>query len=248
LERDRLAGIILFDNESAIEDLKSFLADYYCLHGYALSALRQAIRHFTAQELRFVVLGSTDWSRMLRALDWIRTQSDIPVIVVGPADEAKCVATLERGADDYVFEPTSPREMLARVRAAVRFYQPVAKAKEVSEEYVYAFAGWEYDERLRHLTNPSGLRINLTRNEYAMLKAFLDSPQRTLTREYLIHATRIVEDVFDRSIDVRITRLRRKLSAGGAAVSMIITERSLGYKFNVPVERCRSRETTYQPR
>jgi two-component system, OmpR family, response regulator len=238
--------MMLFDGMSAVEDLRNFLADYYCIYGYALSALSKATRHFATPELRFVVLGSAEWPRVIQALGWIRTQSDIPVIVVGGADESKCVAALEQGADDYVFEPVSPRELLARIRAVVRFHRPSAKAEETGEERVYAFAGWEYDEAMRLLTNPSGSDVRLSRNEHAMLRAFLDSPQRTLTREHLIRATRIVEDVFDRSIDVRITRLRRKLSAGGAASSLIMTERSLGYRFNVPVERRRSRATIYQ--
>jgi two-component system, OmpR family, response regulator len=247
LEKDLITGIVLFDSELAVEDLRSFLADYYRLHGYALSGLRQATRHFTTPELRFVVLGSAQWPRILQALTWIRTQSDIPVIVVGAADESRCVAALEQGADDCVFDPVSPRELLARIRAVIRFRRPPAKAEETPEGHVYAFADWEYDQRTRRLTNPSGSYVRLTRNEHAMLKAFLDSPQRTLTREQLIHATQIVEDIFDRSIDVRITRLRRKLRAGGAAPSIILCERSLGYKFNVPVERRRSRATMYQP-
>lgn len=239
--------MILFDGEPVTEDLRRFLADYFRLYSYALSSLRQTTRHFTAPDLRFVVLGSADWPRILQTLAWIRTQSDIPVIVVGPADEAKCVAALEQGADHCVFEPISGRELLARIRAVVRFHKPSAKVEELPVEQIYAFAGWEYDERTRRLTNPDGSHVRLTRNEYAMLKAFLNSPQRTLTREYLIQATRIFEDMFDRSIDVRITRLRRKLSAGGAANPMISTQRSLGYKFNVPVERRRSRATTREP-
>jgi DNA-binding response OmpR family regulator len=195
-----------------------------------------------------VVLGSVEWPRILQALAWIRTQSEVPVIVLGPADESRCVAALEQGADDYVFEPTSPRELLARIRAVVRFCKPLAKGEGFPEEHIYAFAGWEYDERMGRLARPGGSHVRLTRSEQAMLKAFLNSPQRTLTRAHLIHATRIVEDIFDRSIDVRIMRLRRKLSAGGASTCLVSTERSLGYKFNVPVERRRSRTTTYRPR
>jgi two-component system, OmpR family, response regulator len=247
LEEDRITGIMLFDKISAVEGLRNFLADYYCLYGYALSTLSQATRHFTTSELRFVVLRSAEWPRIIQTLGWIRTQSDIPVIVVGVADESRCVAALELGADDCVFEPVSPRELLARIRAVIRFQKPSAKAEETPEGHVYAFSDWEYDARMRRLTNPGGSYVKLTRNEHAMLKAFLDSPQRTLTREQLIHATQIVEDIFDRSIDVRITRLRRKLRAGGAAPSIILSERSLGYKFNVPVERRRSRATMYQP-
>jgi two-component system OmpR family response regulator len=258
LEKDRPTGVVLFDSEPAIENLRSFLAGHYRLHGYALSALRRAAHHFTTPELKFVVLRGANRPCILQALAWIRTQSYVAVIIVGPADESTCVAALEQGADDYVFEPASPRELLARVRAMVRSRKPLTKSEELpeelakpdkcSEEHVYAFAGWEYDARTRCLTNPGRSRVSLTRSEYALLKAFLDSPQRTLTREYLIQATRIVGDIFERSITVSVARLRRKLSMGGATTCMISTERSLGYKFHVAVERRRSRPAWHYPR
>jgi len=92
------------------------------------------------------------------------------------------------------------------------------------------------DRRLRRLTAPSGSEVRITKGEFALLCAFLDAPGRVLSREHLLQATRMHEDVFDRSIDVQVLRLRRKLDADRAA-SMIRTERGVGYVFDVTVER-----------
>jgi two-component system, OmpR family, response regulator len=232
-------GMLLFDNRPAIGDVRRLLADHYRLLSYGLPAPMQVARHLTATEQQFVALGWAGWPSILKALIWIRAQSNIPVIVVGPPDERSCVAALEEGADDYLCEPASPRELLARIRAMLRFRKRSARASKSPEQHVYAFAGWEYDEFTRRLTNPEGLQVPLTRGEYVLLKAFLDSPRRPLAREDLIHATRPLEDIFDRSIDVRVARLRRKLSAGGAQTSMICTERGHGYRFDVAVDRRR---------
>jgi DNA-binding response OmpR family regulator len=89
---------------------------------------------------------------------------------------------------------------------------------------------------MRRLTDPGGTTVTLTKGEYALLVAFLDAPQRPLTREHLLQATRIHEDVFDRSIDVQILRLRRKLETDPSAPRIIQTERGVGYVFTLPVE------------
>ena len=99
------------------------------------------------------------------------------------------------------------------------------------------FGGWQLDRRNRRLTDPSGIPVALTKGEYALLIAFLDAPQRPLSREHLLQATRIHEDVFDRSIDVQILRLRRKLERDPSAPRVIQTERGVGYVFAVAVER-----------
>ena len=98
------------------------------------------------------------------------------------------------------------------------------------------FGGWQLDRRSRRLTNPDGAPVPLTKAEYALLIAFLDAPQRPLTREHLLKATRVHEDVFDRSIDVQILRLRRKLEADPRAPRIIQTERGFGYLCALPVE------------
>jgi DNA-binding response OmpR family regulator len=93
------------------------------------------------------------------------------------------------------------------------------------------------DRRRRRLTNPAGADVALSKGEYALLVAFLDAPQRPLSREQLLQATRVHEDVFDRSIDVQILRLRRKLEADPTAPRLIVTERGVGYVFAAPVEK-----------
>ncbi|MBV8398648.1 MAG: winged helix-turn-helix domain-containing protein, partial [Acetobacteraceae bacterium] len=101
----------------------------------------------------------------------------------------------------------------------------------------YRFSGWQLDRRTRRLTDPQGVMVTLTKGEYSLLVAFLDAPQRPLSREHLLQATHVHEDVFDRSIDVQILRLRRKLERDPNAPRVIQTERGVGYVFAVPVER-----------
>jgi DNA-binding response OmpR family regulator len=92
---------------------------------------------------------------------------------------------------------------------------------------------------MRRLTDPKGELVSLTKGEYALLLAFVNAPQRPLSREQLLQATRVHEDVFDRSIDVQILRLRRKLEADPSAPRLIRTERGVGYTFTATVEPAR---------
>jgi DNA-binding response OmpR family regulator len=101
----------------------------------------------------------------------------------------------------------------------------------------YRFSGWQLNLRTRRLTDPNGADVALTKGEYALLVAFLDAPQRPFSREHLLQATRVHEDVFDRSIDVQILRLRRKLEQDPSAPQIIKTERGVGYVFARQVER-----------
>jgi two-component system, OmpR family, response regulator len=98
------------------------------------------------------------------------------------------------------------------------------------------FDGWELNRRSRRLTNPNGAPVKLTKGEYALLIAFLGAPQRPLTRERLLQAIRIHEDIYDRSVDVQILRLRRKLEPNSSGPRIIQTKRGIGYVFALPVE------------
>jgi DNA-binding response OmpR family regulator len=152
-------------------------------------------------------------------------------------DEIDRVVGLELGADDYVTKPFGLRELLARIRAVMRRHQG---ARAVSQREVergrFRFGGWQLDRRLRKLSDPAGTQVPLTKGEYALLVAFLEAPQRPLTREYLLQATRMHEDVFDRSIDVQVLRLRRKLETDPSMPRVIQTERGVGYTFSMEVE------------
>jgi two-component system, OmpR family, response regulator len=173
--------------------------------------------------------------RQLRRLPETRA---VPVVMLtARGEEADKVRGLDSGADDYVTKPFSPRELLARVRAVLRRDKARrAAAPRDLERGRSRFGGWQLDRRSRRLTDPSGNPVALTKGEYALLIAFLDAPQRPLTREYLLQATRVHEDVSDRSIDVQVLRLRRKLVTDPSAPSIIQTERGVGYIFTLSVE------------
>jgi DNA-binding response OmpR family regulator len=178
-------------------------------------------------------LGSDDGLDLLRD---IRSVSEVPgVIITGHrVDEIERVIGLELGADDYITKPFGLRELLARVRAVLR--RRAAPPKDLARSG-YRFGGWQLDSPRRRLTNPDGAPVPLTKGEYALLIAFLDAPQRPLTRAHLLQMTRIHEDVFDRSVDVQVLRLRRKLESDPSTPRIILAVRGIGYVFDLPVEK-----------
>ena len=181
-------------------------------------------------------LGQEDGLDLLRE---IRSHSDIPIIITTGhrRDEIDRVVGLELGADDYITKPFGLRELLARIRAVLRRREAGnAAAARDAEKGRYRFGGWLLDRRTRRLTNSASEVVSLTKGEYSLLVAFIDAPQRPLSREHLLQATRIHEDVFDRSIDVQVLRLRRKLESDPSTPSIIQTERGIGYVFSLPVD------------
>jgi DNA-binding response OmpR family regulator len=181
-------------------------------------------------------LGHEDGLDLLRE---IRAHSDVPVIITTGhrRDEIDRVVGLELGADDYITKPFGLRELLARIRAVLRRREAGQAASHRSNEKgTLRFGGWRLDRRTRRLTNSQDQPVALTKGEYSLLIAFLDAPQRPLSREHLLQTTRVHEDVFDRSIDVQVLRLRRKLESDPSTPSIIQTERGVGYVFTLPVE------------
>jgi two-component system OmpR family response regulator len=169
----------------------------------------------------------------------IRASSKIPIVILtGRLEEADRVMGLELGADDYVTKPFSPRELLARIRAVLRRSQAEAAAPGRDETLrAYRFAGWELNVRLHRLQSPEGRRVEISRGEFSLLCAFLASPQRRLTRDQLLELSRLHStEVYDRSIDVQILRLRRKIEVNPTQPQFIRTERGVGYYFDAPVK------------
>jgi two-component system OmpR family response regulator len=168
----------------------------------------------------------------------IRARSSVPIIFVSAkGDETDRVIGLELGADDYIPKPVGTRELIARVRAVLRRRPlenggdgPSTAAREKAQ-----FAGWEVDLRRRAVFSPSGASIELTGAEFDLLASFIGSPQRVLGRERLIELSRVrLGDSSDRSVDVLVSRLRRKLSSAGEPAP-IVTVRGVGYMLTADV-------------
>jgi two-component system, OmpR family, response regulator len=175
----------------------------------------------------------------MQILSRLRARWDLPVIMLtGRKEEADRVMGLELGADDYLTKPFSPRELLARIRALLRRSRARETVAEgLAKVRAYRFAAWELNVRLRRLTSPRGESIAITNSEFNLLVAFLSAPQRVLSREKLLDLSRLHNDeVYDRSIDVQVGRLRRKLEPEGTQVQVIRTERGAGYLFAAAVE------------
>ncbi len=181
-----------------------------------------------------VMLPGTSGIDLCRA---IRRQSDVPIIFISAkGGETDRVIGLELGADDYIAKPFGTRELVARVRAVLRRHlldrQPAER-----EKGMLRFDGWTVNLPRRELMSPTNAVVELTGAEFDLLVSLCDHAQRVIARERLIELSRSrLGDSSDRSIDVLVSRLRRKLSSVGKPAP-IITVRGIGYMLNVPVER-----------
>lgn len=168
----------------------------------------------------------------------IRRNSAMPIIIVSArGDEMDRILGLELGADDYIPKPFSNKELLARVRAVLRRTTNGPIEHTTSRETLQ-FAGWTVDLRRRALTSPDGAEVELSGAEYDLLISFLENPQRIIGRERLLELSRTrLAEASDRSIDVLVSRLRRKLSDQAGGRALIRTVRGAGYMFSAKVER-----------
>jgi two-component system OmpR family response regulator len=238
-ERSRPTCLVIEDDRTMRNLVTNYLREHD-IGAIPASGREEVVGLLAGDEPSLVILdlrlGQEDGLDLLRE---IRSRSDVPVIITTGhrRDEIDRVVGLELGADDYITKPFGLRELLARIRAVLRRREAgQVAAQRDPERGRWRFGGWQLDRRNRRLSDSSGVPVALTKGEYALLIAFLDAPQRPLSREHLLQATRIHEDVFDRSIDVQVLRLRRKLETDPSAPSIIQTERGIGYVFTLPVE------------
>ncbi len=234
--------ILVVDDDAAIREL---LGEYLTENDMRVTtagsgaemsrALAEEVIDLVMLDLR---LAGEDGMQLARKL---RETSAVPVIIVtGKRDEADRVMGLEIAADDYVTKPFSNRELLARIRAVLRRCQAppdgAAPAREATRR-AYRFAGWELNLLMRRLTAPDGRRVELSNGEFNLLLALCEAPQRVLSRDQLLELSRLHgAEVYDRSIDVQILRLRRKIEIDASAPRFIRTERGAGYVFDMQVE------------
>lgn len=235
------ASVLVIDDDPALGQMliaymrkSNIVAEHVCTREEAFTTYEKFDPDLVVLDLQ---LRNDDGLDILREL---RIRTDVPVIIITGhrLDEIDRVVGLELGADDYLAKPFGVRELVARVRAVLRRRSAgLTNPKRKAESGKWRFEGWELRLRTRQLINPDGIPVVLTKNEYTLLVAFLESAGRPLTREHLLQATRVHEDIFDRSIDVQILRLRRKLEQVASTPRIIKTERGVGYIFAVPVER-----------
>ena len=235
---ERVDHILVVDDDPGIRDLVS---DFLRRHGYAVETAadsKEMERAMIGQTPDLVVLDvmlpGEDGLAICRRLS--RPEGPAIIMLSAMGEETDRIVGLELGADDYLPKPCNPRELLARVRAVLRRKQE-PRAAEAPMGATCEFAGWRLDLVRHELRSPQGVVVNLSSGEFSLLRAFVERPQRVLTRDQLLEFARGPQsDAFDRAIDVQISRLRRKLDDGGG-VEIIRTIRSEGYMFSPKVVR-----------
>lgn len=233
------ALILLVDDDAEIRQL---IGDFLVQHGFRTALAgsgaemdREIAKERPALVILDLMLPGEDGLAICRRLSG---SARIPVIMLSAlGEETDRIVGLELGADDYLPKPCGPRELLARVRAVLRRRDGGGPA-EPAGGGCYHFAGWEFDPRRRELRAPGGIAVALSSGEFRLLSAFLERPLRVLSRDQLLDLARGPSaDVFDRAIDVQVSRLRKKLADQGGA-DLIVTLRSEGYMLAVrPVLR-----------
>ena len=237
---DAEAGhILVVDDDPGIRDVVS---EFLSRHGFSVDTAadgREMERAIGRQRPDLVVLDlmlpGEDGLAICRRL--ARPEGPAVIMLSAMGEETDRIIGLELGADDYLPKPCNPRELLARIRAVLRRRQEPPSGED-SLGAACEFAGWRLDLVRHELRSPRGVVVNLSSGEFSLLRAFVEHPQRVLTRDQLLEFARGPQsDAFDRAIDVQISRLRRKLEDGGGALELIRTIRSEGYIFTPKVSR-----------
>lgn len=234
--------VLVVDDEP---DIREMLAEYLSNHGYDVSTAEggDAMRACLAKVKPDVVLLDVNMPGEdgLSLARYLRERCDVAIIMVTGADEVvDRVVGLEVGADDYITKPFDPRELRARVKSVLRRYQRAGAetdaastgATQESERVRIAFGRCLLDLDTRQLLDSGGSEIPITSMEYDLLKVFAERPNRVLSRDQLLNLTQNRDwDPFDRSIDIRIARLRKKVESDPDKPQVIKTVRGAGYLF-----------------
>ena len=234
METDNRQHIVIVEDDREISDL---VAGFLETHGMRTTVVRDGVGLDAALAdgrvdlaVIDVMLPGEDGLAICRRL---RAVSRLPIVMLTAlGSETDRVVGLELGADDYLTKPFSPRELLARLRAVLR--RSAAAAPEPARKPVLRFDGWRLDLAKRHLAAPDGAQVRLTSVTFDLLVVFCQNPRQVLSRERLLDLTHGGTRL-DRSIDIQVSRLRRKIEANPQAPSLIKTVRSGGYFFTAEV-------------
>lgn len=234
-----MLSVLIVDDDIQIREL---LRDYLSEFGMTVVAVadgKSMADVMGKQSFDLVVLDlmlpGEDGLSLCRSL---RAKSDIPILMLTARGETMDrIVGLEVGADDYVVKPFEPRELVARIQTILRRVRGV-REKPGEERDSVSFMGWRLNNVLRQLVSPEELVIPLSNAEFRLLKVFVEHPNRVLTRDFLLDQARGRNmDLFDRSIDLLVSRLRQKLGDDSHAPGLIKTVRGEGYLFDAKVVR-----------
>ena len=239
---DRTPHLLVVDDD---REIRSLVAQFLTKHGFRVTGVRdgaEMMRTLDGARVDLIVLDlmlpGEDGLSICRRLRATPQTAQTPVIMLtAMGEETDRIVGLEMGADDYLAKPFSPRELLARIKAVLRRVSapPVAGAPPAAGT-VLRFEGWSLDLTKRELRSPDGVLVQLSAGEYDLLVAFVEHPQRVLTRDQLLDLARGRSAVpFDRSVDVQVSRLRRKIEPDPAEPTLIKTVRGGGYLFTPSV-------------
>jgi len=238
---DHIDNILVVDDD---REIRNGVVDYLRKNGLRASAAvdgRDMFAQLDGSAFDLVVLDimmpGDDGLVLCRTLRGGKHRALPVVLLTARDDETDRIIGLEMGADDYVTKPFAPRELLARIKAVIRrtrMLPPNLRVTEAASEL--AFGRWRLDTTARHLLDESGTIVPLSGAEFRLLRVFLDHPQRVLSRDQLLNLTQGRDaELFDRSIDLLVSRLRTRLSDNAKDQAYIKTVRSEGYVFSMPV-------------
>jgi two-component system, OmpR family, response regulator len=244
-DQGRGARILFVDDDAAIRQMVESYLEEHDMHVVTASQRSDMARQFAAAEPSLVILdlrlGQEDGLDLLRE---IRANSDVPVIITTGhrRDEIDRVVGLELGADDYVAKPCELRELMARIRSVLRRSAPVKPAQPAAEaagaakaakDQLVRFGTKWLDLEAQALRDDEGNEHPLTASEFSLLKVFAANPKRVLSRERLLELANARDaEAFDRAVDLRIMRIRRKIEPDPTKPAVIRTIRGGGYLFS----------------
>jgi len=240
--------ILVVDDD---RDIRELIVDYLLKSGYRATGAANGKEMRTVLDKQAVDLVVLDimmpgddgltLCRQLRS----GQHKDLPILMLTARhDDMDRILGLEMGADDYVVKPFVARELLARIKAIMRRFRTLPPNLQVTEAgRIIAFGDWQLDTSARHLLDPTGTIVALSGAEYRLLRVFVDHPQRVLTRDQLLNFTQGRDaELFERSIDLLVSRVRQRLNEDARTPLYIKTVRSEGYVFSMPVSILEAKE------
>jgi two-component system, OmpR family, response regulator len=234
--------ILIVDDDREIRELVGNYLKKNGLRSTVVADGRQMRAFLESNQVDLIVLDimmpGDDGLQLCRELRTGKHKTTPVLMLTARSDETDRIIGLEMGADDYLVKPFAARELLARINSVLRRTRMLPPNLIVTEAgRLLAFGKWKLDTTARHLLDAEGTVVALSGAEYRLLRTFVDHPQRVLSRDQLLNLTQGRDaDLFDRSIDLLVSRLRQRLGDDARDPAYIKTVRSEGYVFTYAVE------------